>query len=300
MFKFVRRGAEYGVVHWQSTARGRPLELFQQIPMLDSLTLSAEKIRTLFDLGAIYLENNRLLDWQQLEIEQPVGTYFRLHTNPRRFDLSKIDLRQRIVHENQHWLILDKPSAIPCHPTVDNKNENLLSALQNLTRAPLFLTHRLDVPTQGLLLFAKTLEFQTEFNRMLSEKRIRKFYRARVEGPLLQAQTLIHHMESSPRAPKKVSRAEQPGWAYCELQILGQQGAWVNIELKTGRTHQIRAQLSDMGWPIWGDRMYGSKIDLGLDRIALQACRLQFEYGNQEFEFNLPEPGDLGSPLESI
>jgi 23S rRNA pseudouridine1911/1915/1917 synthase len=88
-------------------------------------------------------------------------------------------------------------------------------------------------------------------------------------------------MESSPRAPKKVDRHPHPDWQECILEILSQEkmideSILLKIQLQTGRTHQIRAQLGFEQCPIIGDQAYGAPKVFNDDKIELQACELQF------------------------
>lgn len=122
---------------------------------------------------------------------------------------------------------------------------------------------------------------------------IEKKYCALVETHKALPAKLIHYMEPSPRAPKTVSESAQESWALCELEILQQKKVddmtWLKIDLLTGRTHQIRAQLSASLAPIVGDQLYGSKKIWKENAIALRACELQFNWNHQLMQFNLDE-----------
>jgi 23S rRNA pseudouridine1911/1915/1917 synthase len=88
-------------------------------------------------------------------------------------------------------------------------------------------------------------------------------------------------MEISPRAPKKIDRIANPGWQECLLDILSQKklpddSYELKIQLHTGRTHQIRAQLGFENCPILGDHAYGAAKTETLDKIELEASELEF------------------------
>lgn len=276
------RGFEYGVIHWRSKMTGVLQKQIEQ-----SLGISATGLKSLLELGAIYKDHQRLENWETLLTPQPAGTYLRLHSRPRRFQVPP-DLSSRVIFANSDFLVLDKPAGVPCHPTVDNKIENLVVACQQKFNTPLFVTHRLDVGTQGLLVFAKNKLFQAEFNQLLKKSLVQKTYLAEVENisalkqKILPGQILRHWMEPSPRAPKQLSSTAQVGWAECLL-LLKEFISESQIELKllTGRTHQIRAQLGYIGHPLKGDALYGSQQ---AEAFSLISHSLQFN----EFSFQRP------------
>jgi 23S rRNA pseudouridine1911/1915/1917 synthase len=290
--EFIRRGAHDGVIHWRSKGPGALLPRLRE--SLGQSAPSIERLRELLALGALYSEKERLLDWSYLECEHPGPTYLRLHTEPRRYDLSVLrDWQERVVFENENFLIFNKPSGLPCHPMVDNFQENLLVELQRLTGKKLLLTHRLDRATKGLLLLAKTLEYQKAFNHLLTVRGVQKLYRAAVESapPWLEGQELTHYMLPSPRAPKLLVREMQLGTQECRLRILKIDNCLLTLELLTGRTHQIRAQLGFEGFPICGDVAYGaSHQPWGEENIALQSFQLAFRDPliEQNWSFELP------------
>jgi 23S rRNA pseudouridine1911/1915/1917 synthase len=269
--------------------------LQQVIKSLADFNFTETRLLNLFELGALYHETGRLTNWNWLIDVQPAATYLRIHSEPRRYSLDKTDWNSRLLFENHHFLIFQKPAQIPCHPMVDNFQENLLIQLQLLLQKKLYLTHRLDIATEGLLLFAKTPEFQTHFNKALADRRVHKKYFALVEGRPPWSETapveLVHHMVPSPRAPKTVVKEAQAGTQICRLKILRQNHSLLEIELLTGRTHQIRAQLGHERFPIVGDVAYGAKTQpWGVENIALQAFELCFPDldENKIWEFRVP------------
>lgn len=276
-------GFEYGVKHFYSQKAGLLSEL-----LFSALNLDKSQIDELLKLGAIYVNNQR----QVVDTQITVNQLCRVHTKPRRYNCD-INWNERIVYENQDFLVLNKPSGIPSHPSVDNVLENSLTQVALARKTNLHITHRLDTLTSGLIVYSKNTEFVKHFNTQIQSRNVEKKYVALVENSLTFPKTLIHYMEPSPRAPKKVSAVFVESWAYCELEILDQQPSsgftWIKINLLTGRTHQIRSQLAEFGAPILGDSLYGSKQNYLDNAIALRACELRFNWGTQRLVFNLPE-----------
>lgn len=283
------RGHEYGVKHLLASEEATLSEILSS-----QLCLNAEQIHELLRLGSIYCGGQRL----NSEILIRPQDYLRVHTKPRRFPINHFNWFQRRVFENQNYLILNKPSGLPCHSSVDNTQENLLIYASDFFQKKLFMTHRLDVPTSGLLVLAKSSEAQSAFNKCLEQDLVEKKYEALVSGqvPDQESPFLIHHMEKSPKAPKILSSFEIPGKTQvCKTEILNQETVdnvansprtLFKLKLHTGRTHQLRSQLAFLGHPIIGDKLYGSESacqlnakDLPMqsyEAIALTSVELAF------------------------
>jgi len=256
----------------------------------DHFGLNAISAKKLLGLGAIYHDRKRLFGDRELG----VGAYLRLHLRPKRFAVQTIDWQKIILSDQNEFMVVNKPLGIPVHATLDNAVENVLHQLRLLTHGPLFVTQRLDVAVSGLLVFAKSSDFQRRFNRWLSERKISKRYLALVErAPPLGFH--VHYMEPSQRSPKRLDSAAHSNWLRCELSIVASRECSgfheMEIDLHTGRTHQIRAQLSFLGVPIFGDRLYGATRSYEKNAIALFASRLQWDEGsNIRHVFTLMPP----------
>jgi 23S rRNA pseudouridine1911/1915/1917 synthase len=265
--------------------------------LFDELNIENNLAENLFNLGGIYLNHHRLTsDFLQNDPKAVLnpGDYLRVHQQPRRFPIERLQYPDCIVDITKDYVLVNKPTGLPVHPTVDNIQENICALLSTYLGEKLYVTHRLDMGTGGLFVLARTLEFQRYFNQQLADGRVRKLYRAQVAGNYDGELELTHYMEPSPKAPKNVSRLAVPGWPACRLRILDSEyhsalGVTdLVIELQTGRTHQIRSQLSSEGFPIIGDVMYGAKVENKpkYDHWHLQAYFLSFPYAET---FNLDE-----------
>ena len=161
--------------------------------------------------------------------------------------------------------------------------------------AALYPVHRLDQPVGGLLLLARTRRAAGDLGRDLAEGRFLKSYLAAVSGaPVPGAGTLEDWLlrDRGRRMTRSVPEGS-PGAQYAALdyETLQQQGghSLLQVTLRTGRTHQIRAQFSARGWPLLGDRKYGGR---DLCPLALWSCRLAFTHPKTgaRLDFFLPPP----------
>lgn len=254
--------------------------------------------------------------------------YCRVHVHPRRFPLAyAVDWRERIIAEGDAFLVLNKPPGVQVTPTVDNCLESCLrlGAKAIGREEPLHITHRLDTCTEGVLITAKTKEFVQRFNAsLLMPGALQKIYRAVTRRPvstgLLVNHVVIKQRQKGGAAHTVVLDSEKPGSLRCELKITsveqvsltGEAAArWGDtayehtIELLTGRTHQIRAQLAAAGAPLLGDHLYGSNESAppdvsryGESPAAVQGKRDVIEpIGLQAYQLRVSDEVDLmGSP----
>ncbi len=245
------------------------------------------------DLGAIYLNQKRCLT----DLAIYPGDYVRVHIEPKRFPMLNQAAENFVVAWEKDFVIFNKPQGFPCHPTVDNRKENLITYFANHFQKQFYLTHRLDTGTGGLWLLALNPGFQKTFNVILQNQLSQKVYFARTEKKWTKELGLFtHFMKPSLRAPREVFENNFEKAMECHLQVehifpVDSAGSDLEIRLLTGRTHQIRSQLSFLGNPILGDTMYGSKYNFkqGLcERWALWAKELSFE-ADQKYHFKLPE-----------
>ena len=257
--------------------------------LYDEFSVKAKEFKALLELGAIYINEER----QAKDGFVFQGSEVRVHLNPRRFNCN-LPWKSFVVFENDFCLVLNKPAGVPSHPTVDNLIENALTQTSLAKNIPLFVTHRLDTLTSGLIVYGKKQSFVKSFNIQLQEKTTRKKYVALIESSTKLDKKQIHCMNPAPGRPKKLSDKAIEGWDICELEVLEQKAisenlSLVKINLLTGRTHQIRAQMSHLKAPIKGDILYGSTQPYLKDAIALRSCEIEFNCNEERLKFSISE-----------
>ena len=196
-----------------------------------------------------------------------------------------------IVFEDEHVLLINKPQGIP-----SQNEENPLAGDSALTRARadmlrsgqnadhLHLCHRLDVQTGGLLLLVKDDASYESARTAFSERSFRKFYTCRVKGcPAKLSARMLAYLRKNAEI-SRVAITDYPVKDALPIEtayrvIDGDEYALLEVELITGRTHQIRAHLAHIGYPILGDDKYGDRAlnrTLSIRRQQLWATRLVF------------------------
>ncbi|WCJ20253.1 hypothetical protein M5689_002500 [Euphorbia peplus] len=187
------------------------------------------------------------------------GMYLRVYVHPRRFPRCyAIDWKSRIIAVTDSYVVLDKPAGTSVGGTTNNIEETCATfSTRALTLAtPLKTTHQLDNCTEGCVVLARTKEFCSDFQRKIREKEVTKIYLALSASPV-PIGVITHFMRPVSIAPKLVSEEFTKGWYLCQLEVLECIETYeCKINLLTGRTHQIRAQLAACGAQIVGDSMY--------------------------------------------
>jgi RluA family pseudouridine synthase len=197
------------------------------------------------------------------------------------------EIKNWILAETPNWIVLNKPAGISVEKQrgVNDTLEDQVEAYLSSQKRSFFLgiVHRLDRPTSGLVLMAKKKSTLRDLNQQFAERSIQKTYLALVQGAPSPAQAELQHYLVKDQAQKKALVFDAPGpernLARLTYRLVKSQGeqSLLEIELHTGRYHQIRAQLGAIGCPIIGDHLYGSPQDFGENAIALHAWKLKFK-----------------------
>lgn len=201
-----------------------------------------------------------------------------------------------ILYEDNHLIVVVKPPGILTQPSGTDQ-ENLESQAKEFIKkrdqkpGNVFLEaiHRLDKPVGGIVVFAKTSKALSRLNATQREKKFRKIYRAFVSGSLPQEGTLEHHLLHEHHRSIVHPDGKK---AILKYRILKKQEQTnlIEIELHTGRYHQIRVQFAHIGCPILGDHKYGSDVEWETG-IALFHCEFQIEHpiSKEQISFQISE-----------
>lgn len=191
-----------------------------------------------------------------------------------------------VLYEDNHLLILEKPAGMLTQPDDSGRpsveewgKEYLRNKYQKPGNVFLHAAHRLDRPVAGIVVFARTSKALTRLNASIREGAWKRYYRAWVSGEIDTEGTLNHHLLRTDAGTRVVNRpcagSKEARLKYTRVAIQNGNSS-VEIQLETGRHHQIRAQLAAIGHPILGDGRYGSAQQL--EAIALEHFRLIFPH----------------------
>lgn len=214
-------------------------------------------------------------------------------------------MKFKILYEDNHLIAVEKPAGVLTQG--DSTNDiSLMDEVKKYLKAKykkpgnvfLGLLHRLDWPVSGIVLFAKTSKGASRLSEQFRSRLVEKRYDAIVLGKLNQKEgTLINYLKKDTKQKKMtVLKKPEPYSQKAELfyRVVASNDKYslLKIRLKTGRFHQIRAQLAFAGFPILGDLKYGGSAVLADKSIALQASYLSFRLAAKDGkkEISLPIP----------
>ena len=270
--------------------------------------VSREKARRLFEEGVNVNgspvdPNNRI-----------AGGSIEFATPPTEIGTVAEDVPFEVRWEDTHVLVVDKPAGIVVHPGAGRRTGTLASGL--LHRYPELkgigqegrwgIVHRLDQGTSGLLLVARTAASFEFLTAEMAARRIHRSYLALVHGvPAMPTGTIDAPIGRDPVHPtrKKVVPDGRPARTHYRVTEEFGKTSLLEVDLETGRTHQIRVHLSTIGHPVVGDRSYTRRPDpVRVKRIFLHAARIVFSHPVTGIEtiVESPLPDDLEASLEGF
>lgn len=310
---FVERLLFFGSIHVSRIVPDIPEVLLNVLDhsVVQNLTANRERARALLQPSLMsQYERQTLQKTRRLTKDEvlPQYSYIRIHFQPKRFSaFHSTDWKKRIIARGADFVIVNKPPALPCPPTVDNIIENVLHGAATAidSSEPLHITTRIDHATEGLVVLGKTREFVSQFLSSQSKGNdSRKIYRAVVAsqkdwtdklGLVTQDALVNFKIPGMPfvtlilpntQATRLETRKKQP--VECQMIIHSASTIKLNdnfkntlsldddmaveleIELITGRTHQIRAQLAALQTPILGDTLYRPLQDIRMRERLLE------------------------------
>ena len=209
----------------------------------------------------------------------------------------------QVLHEDNHIILVNKRAGDIVQgdktgdkPLSDVVKEYIKEKYNKPGEVFLGTVHRLDRPTSGIIIFARTSKALERLNKMLCDKKVNKTYWAIVKNhPKKEKETLAHYLKKNPKNNKSTAfKKEIKGSKHAILhyQIVKKLDNYtlLEIDLETGRHHQIRCQLSSIGSSIKGDLKYGAARSNKNGSIHLHARKINFIHPVSKEEINVEAP----------
>lgn len=308
----VKKSAEPAVntpVRVEGWGSGQRLDVYL---LKAGLALSRSKARVAIDAGEVLLDNKRVTAHVLVRDGQTLTFVASDAATEKSVEVPTI----HVVHESKDYFVVEKPAGVVVHggPGVTGPllTDGLVALDKKIAKVGEKerpgIVHRLDRDVSGLLVVARTARGYTHFTELFATQKVKKVYTALVHGKPTGDVGEIHlKIGRSTRHARMAARPEsqegKSATTLFEVQERFPNAALLEVEIKTGRTHQIRAHLFAIGHPIVGDTLYPmkKKSSISVPRPFLHAASLSFtDPEGIERTFQSPLPPELASVLTAL
>ncbi len=280
----------------------------------NSSSLSRTKIRSIIDIGGVHVDGRRV---RTAGLRLTAGRRIEIHRD--RGSLKPFRLQSRhVLFQDRHIIVLDKPAGIDTQPTPARYKGTVYEALQVWLkrdrgfgrRLEIGMAQRLDRDTSGVIIFSIHPRSHKSISAQMQTRTAKKTYLALVEGAPEPAVGSYSSNIVRDRRSGLMKSVESGGkYALTHYRVIQTRAqpeivSLVELELITGRTHQIRLHLAEAGYPLLGDARYGGRSSLGevtFARHCLHSRRLEIEHpqSGEPMSFSAALPADM-SILETV
>ena len=225
---------------------------------------------------------------------------------PQEIELKVQDIPIEIIYEDDDIIVVNKPKGMVVHPANGNPDGTLVNAIMNICKDSLSgiggeirpgIVHRIDKDTSGLLIIAKNDKAHINLSEQIKNREVTKKYIALVRGVIKEnGATIDMPIGRSDKDRKKMAVRKDGKNAVTHFDVIKRYNGYTLLDIKidTGRTHQIRVHMAEIGYPIVGDYVYSNgKNPFGVEGQMLHAKSLEFRHPitgeNIKLEAPLPE-----------
>ena len=223
---------------------------------------------------------------------------------PKEIKLEAEDIPIEVIYEDNDIIVVNKPKGLVVHPANGNPDGTLVNAIMAICKNSLSgiggelrpgIIHRLDKDTSGLLIVAKNDKAHINMSEQIKDRKVKKTYIALVRGIISENEATINMpIGRSTKDRKKMAVSKNGKEAITHFKVLNRyttsKSSYTLLEVKidTGRTHQIRVHLAEIGHPVIGDMVYSNgKNEFGIEGQCLHAQKLEFSHPITEKEMKL-------------
>ncbi|MEE4252444.1 MAG: RluA family pseudouridine synthase [Desulfuromusa sp.] len=270
-----------------------------------AIGLSRTQAKKIIDIGGVHIDGRRVRSCSKLtQVGDGVEVYIdQLSLDPYRLT------KDAILFQDKFIIVLNKPALIDTQPTHARFKGTLFEALQCHLKDPfrphqkaeIGMIQRLDRGTSGVIVFSIHPRAHKEMTRVFVEHEAKKTYLALVHGVPDSEQGEIRSFLARSRKENRVKSVDKGGKeAITRFQVVDtfEENSLLNVDILTGRSHQIRAHMAELGCPLVGDQRYGGQgriTDIEVVRPLLHAQKLAFRHPvlDQNMVFSVPVPDDM-------
>ncbi len=263
---------------------GKRIDSF--IPMVQE-DISRSMVQKLIEQKNIKVNGKETKHSYKLKLNDEIEIFV---PEAKEIDLKAQDIPLNVIYEDNDIIVINKPKGMVVHPANGNPDGTLVNAVMNLCKDSLSgiggeirpgIVHRLDKDTSGAIIVAKNDKAHISLSEQLKNHEVKKTYLALVRGIIKENEATINMPIARSKKDRKKMDVDKDGKeAITHFKVLGRyknKYTLLQINLETGRTHQIRVHLSHIGYPIIGDEVYSNgKNEWNVSGQCLHAWKLEF------------------------
>ena len=226
---------------------------------------------------------------------------------PKEVKIEAQDIPIEVIYEDNDIIVVNKPKGMVVHPANGNLDGTLVNAIMAICKDSLSgiggelrpgIVHRIDKDTSGLLIVAKNDKAHIQMSGQIKDRKVKKTYIALVRGTIAENEATINMpIGRSIKDRKKMAVNKNGKEAITHFKVLNRyttsKASYTLLEIKidTGRTHQIRVHMSEIGHPVIGDTVYSNgRNEFGIEGQCLHAKTLEFKHPIKGIEMTLEAP----------
>ena len=265
------------------------------------------------------IENN-----QVLVNEKPVKTSYKTKLDdnikikiaePKMAEIKAQEIPLDIIYEDNDIVVVNKPKGMVVHPGNGNPDGTLVNAVLNHCKGSLSgiggeirpgIVHRLDKDTSGLIIIAKNDKAHINLSKQIQDRKVKKIYTALVRGVIPEDTATIEMPIGRSKTDRKKMAVRKDGKeAITHIKVLKRYRNYtlVKVKIDTGRTHQIRVHMAEIGYPVVGDEVYSNgKNEFNVHGQMLHSTSLDFTHPvtGKEMHFEAPLPGYFKDIIDEL
>ena len=259
------------------------------------------------EISRLKFSNGILLNGETCRVTQPVHSEDVLEIIFPEIDeirLGYLPEKPDILYEDEDVVLVNKPAGMPCHPSHEHQGDDMGTLLQTYYEGQKFTIRavgRLDKDVSGVMCYAKNQPSAARLSKQRNEQVLHKIYVAVAKGIFDKKQGTLQYRLEKVEGYKDRKISEDGQLCITDYKVLQEYstGSLLEISIRTGRTHQIRAGMASIGHPLLGDSLYGGKSNaIGRPALHCQSVRMKQPFSGKEIMVEAPLPEDMQKLLK--